>query len=321
MKKVISTVCLLGLGLSSKLLNIKLGDRVAINNQSSYGLSCEGATGSVKFYVEGTPYGVSLSGASIIISNYALAGTYTITIKAVDEIGQTAERTITLSIVQNNGQVGIGSQTSTGGLNFGQNGQNGNGTQPNSGSQTGTGNQPSTGNGSQPSTGTGSQPSTGTGSQPSTGTGSQPGTGNGSQPTTGTGSAPNNDRLNSLISNYSTTTTTTTTNYGNSGRYPETPLPTGSDPNLVNPTPNLIATNQAPTTPANRNTITPDDVALRAASERHQNAIKGITNLLSIIDQARANKDKAQNDIQTYTQAYNDAVNAQRNAQNDIITI
>jgi len=42
---------------------------------------------------------------------------------------------------------------------------------------------------------------------------------------------------------------------------------------------------------------------------------------LSIIDQANANKNKAQNDIQTYTQAYNDAVTAQRTAQNDIITI
>lgn len=41
--------------------------------------------------------------------------------------------------------------------------------------------------------------------------------------------------------------------------------------------------------------------------------------MLKIIDQARANKDKAQSDIQTYTQAYNDAVTAQRTAQNDII--
>jgi chromosome segregation ATPase len=82
-----------------------------------------------------------------------------------------------------------------------------------------------------------------------------------------------------------------------------------------------IPTDQARPTPANRNPITPDDVALKAASDRHQNAIKGITNLLKIIDQARANKDKAQNDIQAYTQAYNDAVAGQRNAQNDIISI
>jgi len=81
----------------------------------------------------------------------------------------------------------------------------------------------------------------------------------------------------------------------------------------------LIATNQARPTPANRNPITADDVRLRAASDRHQNAIRGITNLLKIIDQARANRDQAQNDIQLYTQAYNDAVAGQRGAQNDII--
>lgn len=80
-----------------------------------------------------------------------------------------------------------------------------------------------------------------------------------------------------------------------------------------------IPSDQARPTGANRNQITPDDVALRAASDRHQNAIKGITNLIKIIDQARANKDKAQNDIQAYTQAYNDAVAVQRNAQNEII--
>lgn len=41
---------------------------------------------------------------------------------------------------------------------------------------------------------------------------------------------------------------------------------------------------------------------------------------MKIIDQARANRDRAQRDIQAFTQAYNDAVTAQRNAQNDIIT-
>lgn len=124
--------------------------------------------------------------------------------------------------------------------------------------------------------------------------------------------------MSSLISTYSSTDVTRP-DYGTSGRYPEPNLPTGNTQNLPNPTTIGIANDQAPTSPANRNTITSDDVALRAASERHQNAIKGITNLLKIIDQAKANRDKAQSDIQTYTQAYNDAVTAQRAAQNDII--
>lgn len=58
---------------------------------------------------------------------------------------------------------------------------------------------------------------------------------------------------------------------------------------------------------------------MKAGSERYQNAVKGITNLLTIIDQARANKLKAQNDLAKYTQAYNDALKAQKDAQNLII--
>lgn len=58
---------------------------------------------------------------------------------------------------------------------------------------------------------------------------------------------------------------------------------------------------------------------MRAASDRQQNAVKGITNLLTIIDQANANRNQAQSDIKTYTQAYNDAITNQRAAQNDIL--
>lgn len=66
--------------------------------------------------------------------------------------------------------------------------------------------------------------------------------------------------------------------------------------------------------------MTSSDVKLKAASERYQNAVKGITNILTIIDQARANKYKAQTDLTTYNQAYNVAIKEQKNAQNTIIT-
>lgn len=82
----------------------------------------------------------------------------------------------------------------------------------------------------------------------------------------------------------------------------------------------MISTTQATATPANRNPVTADDVRRNAISQRHQNATKAITNLLAIIDQARANRDKAQGDIQLYTSAYNDAVGAQRGSQNAIIS-
>jgi chromosome segregation ATPase len=41
---------------------------------------------------------------------------------------------------------------------------------------------------------------------------------------------------------------------------------------------------------------------------------------LRIIDQANANRNKAQGDIQNFTQAYNDAVTNQRAAQNAILS-
>jgi hypothetical protein len=69
-----------------------------------------------------------------------------------------------------------------------------------------------------------------------------------------------------------------------------------------------------------KNPINPDNVAIRAASDMHQNAIKGITNLLQINDKTNSNKNKAQCDIQTYTQDYNDAITAQRASQNNIIS-
>ena len=97
-------------------------------------------------------------------------------------------------------------------------------------------------------------------------------------------------------------------------------MPTGSTlPNLPNPTVIDIQDTQATPTDSNRRPLNADDVALRAASDRQQNAIRGITNLLRIIDQANANRNKAQGDIQTFTQAYNDAVTNQRAAQNVII--
>ena len=54
---------------------------------------------------------------------------------------------------------------------------------------------------------------------------------------------------------------------------------------------------QAQVSEENRNTITEQDIVLKTASERHQAAVKGITNLLTIIDQARANRNQAQSQL------------------------
>ena len=57
-------------------------------------------------------------------------------------------------------------------------------------------------------------------------------------------------------------------------------MPSSANPNAFNPVPTEITNAQAERSEANRNKITKDDVTLRAASERHQNAVKAITNLL-----------------------------------------
>ncbi len=125
-------------------------------------------------------------------------------------------------------------------------------------------------------------------------------------------------RLNSVINSYSTVTTTEQRTYENN-RFPQVSFPTGGNVNSVNTVPTQISTTTTTTSSENRNTITSQDVALKAASERHQNAVKAITNLLTIIDQARANRNYAKSKLESYVEAYNDALAAQRRAQNEII--
>ena len=84
---------------------------------------------------------------------------------------------------------------------------------------------------------------------------------------------------------------------------------------MINTIPPQITSTSPKPSESNRNVVTSDDVAVRAASERHQNAIKAITNILSIIDQARANRDYAKKQVQFYIKAYNDAIVAQRQSQ------
>lgn len=166
-----------------------------------------------------------------------------------------------MSIVQNNGQATLASQTVTGTGGFSGQVSSQNTNQFNTGTQT-IGNA-QIGQIGSVSGQVSSQSVTQTTTSSSTGsslTGTQPNGG-----TSGSSSSVNNNRLNGLISNYSTSTTVTT-NYGTSGRYPETNLPTSPSTNLINLTPIAISTGQTTPTQSNRNTITADDVQLRAAS-------------------------------------------------------
>lgn len=58
---------------------------------------------------------------------------------------------------------------------------------------------------------------------------------------------------------------------------------------------------------------------LRAVSERKQNAVKAITNLVTIIDSSRANLKKAESDIRTYTAIYNKNIQSRKDIQQVIM--
>lgn len=78
------------------------------------------------------------------------------------------------------------------------------------------------------------------------------------------------------------------------GNYPAFNFPTGGNADTPNYTPLQIASNQATRTPVNRNPITADDVKSRVIFDRQMNAARALGNLLSIIKQATANKNEAQ---------------------------
>lgn len=99
------------------------------------------------------------------------------------------------------------------------------------------------------------------------------------------------------------------------GSYPTIKFPTGGNPDVPNFTPTQIASNQAQRTPSNRNTITADDVKARVIFDRQMNAAKALANLLSIVKQATANKNAAQEEVNKRQQLLNGAANKQRDAQ------
>lgn len=134
-------------------------------------------------------------------------------------------------------------------------------------------------------------------------------------------SSGDSQRLNNILSMYSTVTEISSTITYEGNRYPEANLPTGGDSNSVNTNLISIQNAQAQATAKDKNEISAENVALRASSERHQNAIKAITNLLTIIDQARANRNKAYSEITFYSNSYKEAQAVQRKTQDTIIAI
>ncbi len=70
-------------------------------------------------------------------------------------------------------------------------------------------------------------------------------------------------------------------------------MPTNADPNLLNYTPLIIGTNQASTANGNRRPINSNNVKFRDAFMRQSNAGLSIGNLLTIVQQAKSNRNAA----------------------------
>ena len=84
--------------------------------------------------------------------------------------------------------------------------------------------------------------------------------------------------------------------------YPTQNLPTGSTSDIPNYNLRTIATAQADPSAANRNQITAEDARAQAIFQRQFNAAKALGNLISIIKQATANKNVAEEEVQVRTE-------------------
>ena len=127
-------------------------------------------------------------------------------------------------------------------------------------------------------------------------------------------------RLVDILNAYSTPVTFERKKYMED-RFPEINFPDNKNDDAINTIPKKIESVISRTSNKNRNIITAQNVHLKAASERHQNAVKGITNLIAIVDQARADRLNAQNEVEKFIKVYNDALADQRKIQTEIVAL
>lgn len=89
MKKIFAGLTFIALALAGDNMRIQLTSRVLGNSLNAYDLACTGAQGNIRYYVTGLPTGVTFSGNTIAVTNSASAGSYPVTIRAVDDAGRT----------------------------------------------------------------------------------------------------------------------------------------------------------------------------------------------------------------------------------------
>ena len=109
-------------------------------------------------------------------------------------------------------------------------------------------------------------------------------------------------RLGSILNSYSSieTLTTRSKQVYEGDKFPLENFPTGGEARF-NYVAQQILTKQTLPSEESRKKVTIGDTKLISASERHQNAVKGIKNLIQLIDKTRANKIAAEKNVQIYT--------------------
>lgn len=285
MKAILISVLLVTASMAIKL---EVGAQVDLSRPLS--LACSGAQGSVSYEAQNLPQGVRLYNDKIELfdNNKAQTGFYPVKIKASDAAGSVDERIIVISIRADNSVA-----FNAGNIFNSQAGSTVSVTTSSSSSSSSS----SSGNirgGAQTVAPVTPAPLP--------------------QPDSGVGALLDSLQLPSNYAPGATAPSTTTATPSDSS-YPTIKFPTGGNVNAPNFTPTEISNSRAPRSTANRNEITADDVKTKATFERQVNAAKALANLLSIVKQATANKNAAQEETVKRQALYDDAVKKQRDAQ------
>ena len=286
---------LISLLLVSAALTLKLEVGAQVDLSSPLALECSGAQGQVSYEAHNLPQGVRLYNDKIELfdNNNARSGYYPVKVRASDSSGSVDERIIVVSIRADNSV-----SFSTGGL------LNNQGATTVSVSTSSSTVSASTGNirGSAQS-----QPAAPAVAPAPVVPAPLP------EPDSGVGALLDSLQLPSTYAPGAAPSSSATGPAD--GSYPTIKFPTGGNVNAPNFTPTEIAGSRATRTNQNRNEITADDVKTRATFERQVNAAKALANLLSIVKQATANKNAAQEETVKRQALYDDAVKKQRDAQ------
>jgi predicted nucleic acid-binding Zn-ribbon protein len=312
-------------------LNVSSNSRIDDLNRF-FTLSTIPAQSDVTYSFAGLPDGFAVQNSQLTYSGaIAIRGQYPVKITATDLSGQ-SESTIVLLDINLSGDGKI-SYTNTAGLNL-ANSLLTNANGASSGASSNGATTSTTTSTSTSSSSTGSSSSSSTGSTASGATGSTSANGQvltingvdynfgnafninvgGNSGASGASGATSTPSISDLVTQYSTTTTTTNTVSTPISSYPSPNIPTGPLPNQV-PNSNIIniATAQAPLSSQPLRASSEYDVNITNLFYQQTQIGQTIANLLEIIRQGTANRNKAQEDINTYTEQLNSNTQAQQN--------